>query len=152
MMVGDVLKYVARDFTSYIRCSPIPTHHLLPFTFRACAPYTPGQDMKTLKEKMPRESTIEAHLVKRVKELGGKSSKFVSPGENDQPDRICVLPSGTGLHRNPAFLVECKRPKGKPPTESQLAKAAEWRMFGVNVYHAATKSDVDYILEIEVSA
>ena len=99
--------------------------------------------MKILKEKMPRESTIEAYLVKCAKALGGKSSKFVSPGEADQPDRLVKLP------RVPMFMVECKRPKGKPPSEGQLAKAAEWRSFGVRVYHAATKADVDYILETE---
>lgn len=100
--------------------------------------------MKVLKEKMPRESTIEAYLVKRAKALGGKSSKFVSPGEADQPDRLVKLP------HTPMFLVECKRPKGKPPSEGQIAKAAEWRSFGVHVYHVATKSDVDHVLEIEL--
>lgn len=99
--------------------------------------------MKTLKEKMPRESTIEAYLVRCVKALGGKSSKFVSPGEADQPDRLVKLP------HVPLFLVECKRPKGKPPSAGQLAKATEWRGVGVHVYHAATKADIDYILDTE---
>ena len=38
------------------------------------------------------EKDIEAKLRKRVKELGGRAYKFVSPGNSGVPDRIIVLP------------------------------------------------------------
>jgi hypothetical protein len=37
------------------------------------------------------ERTIEAALVRRVKELGGLCEKFVSPGRRSVPDRIVTL-------------------------------------------------------------
>ena len=39
-----------------------------------------------------RESTIEAHLVKRVKELGGECRKVTWPGRRGAPDRLVMLP------------------------------------------------------------
>ena len=41
-----------------------------------------------------REKEIEIHLVKRVKELGGRAYKFVSPGVSGVPDRLVCLPGG----------------------------------------------------------
>ena len=58
------------------------------------------------------EKLVEAALVKRVKELGGKCEKFVSPGRRSVPDRIVTLPGGR------IVFVECKAP-GKKPTELQ---------------------------------
>lgn len=41
-----------------------------------------------------KESTIEAKLVRKVRELGGLCYKFVSPGNPGVPDRLIVLPEG----------------------------------------------------------
>ena len=40
------------------------------------------------------EKKIEEKLRKRMKSIGGRCYKFVSPGNNGVPDRICVFPSG----------------------------------------------------------
>ena len=40
------------------------------------------------------ESAIEGRLRDRVKLLGGRCLKFVSPGQNGVPDRIILLPGG----------------------------------------------------------
>lgn len=41
-----------------------------------------------------KESTIEAKLVRKVRELGGLCYKFVSPGNPGVPDRLIILPEG----------------------------------------------------------
>jgi len=64
------------------------------------------------------ERTIEAALVRRVKELGGLCEKFVSPGRRSVPDRIVTLPGGR------IVFVEVKAP-GKGPTE--LQERDHWR-------------------------
>lgn len=53
-----------------------------------------------------RESAIERYLVKRVKEVGGRAYKFVSPGRRNVPDRIVVLPGGR------LYFVEVKATAG----------------------------------------
>lgn len=55
-----------------------------------------------------RESAVESHFKKRVKERGGYAYKFVSPGHRGVPDRIAVMPAGITI------WVELKRPKGEP--------------------------------------
>ncbi len=44
---------------------------------------------------MRRESDVEAHLVKRVKELGGECRKVTWIGRNGAPDRLVMLPGVT---------------------------------------------------------
>ncbi|NLY20696.1 MAG: VRR-NUC domain-containing protein [Tissierellia bacterium] len=53
------------------------------------------------------EKKIEKTLRLRMKKLGGRCFKFVSPGNNGVPDRICIFPSGQ------LVFVELKRPGGK---------------------------------------
>jgi len=61
-----------------------------------------------------RESDIEAHLVKRVKELGGEVRKVKWIGRNGAPDRLVMLPvrlSGVLRDYPPATIwVELKAP------------------------------------------
>lgn len=40
------------------------------------------------------EKDVEQYLCKRVKEMGGKAYKFVSPGNAGVPDRLVVVPTG----------------------------------------------------------
>ena len=56
---------------------------------------------------MERESKIEEWLNTQIKNLGGKSYKFVSPGNPGVPDRIYLLPGGK------VYFVELKRVIGK---------------------------------------
>lgn len=61
-----------------------------------------------------RESAIEKHLKKKVKERGGLCWKFVSPGLVGVPDRVVALPGGAVL------WVELKAPgKELRPTQER---------------------------------
>lgn len=90
-----------------------------------------------------REKTIEAYLRDRVKALGGKAYKFVSPGNNGVPDRLVVIP---GI---PDFFVELKAP-GRKSTPLQLAKQSEIKRMGRTVYVADSKAKIDEILTEEL--
>jgi len=79
-----------------------------------------------------RESTIEAHLVKQIKSLGGVAYKFTSPQRRSVPDRLCVLPKGV------SFFVECKAP-GAKPTPGQEREIAQLRAKGHTVFIIDTK-------------
>lgn len=64
-----------------------------------------------------RERDIEAHLVKRVKELGGEVRKVKWIGRRGAPDRLVMLPYSTEwakrgwVHRGGAVVwVELKAP------------------------------------------
>lgn len=57
--------------------------------------------------KETRESKIESGLKARIKKMGGRYYKFVSPQNNGVPDRIVVY---NGL----VVFVELKRPKEEP--------------------------------------
>lgn len=62
-----------------------------------------------------RESTIEARLVRMVRERGGLCYKFVSPGNPGVPDRLVVLPDGRTVY------VELKNEVGR------LSKLQVWQ-------------------------
>lgn len=49
-----------------------------------------------------------------IKKLGGKSYKFVSPGNSGVPDRIIFLPEGK------IFFIELKTKKGTPSKLQRL--------------------------------
>lgn len=83
-----------------------------------------------------RESTIEAYLRDRVKELGGKAYKFVSPGNDGVPDRLVCLPGGL------AIFVELKAP-GKKPTNMQRFQHGKLQALGFSVWVIDSKSMVD---------
>lgn len=83
-----------------------------------------------------RESTIEAYLRDRVKELGGKAYKFVSPGNNGVPDRLVCLPGGK------VVFVELKAP-GKTPTQMQMFQHGKLQALGFQVWVIDSKGMVD---------
>lgn len=59
------------------------------------------------------EKDVEQYLCKRVKEMGGKANKFVSPGNAGVPDRLVVVPTGLeSLVTAIYLLVEVKKPGG----------------------------------------
>lgn len=82
-----------------------------------------------------REKEVEQYLVKRVKEVGGKAYKWVSPGNDGVPDRIVFLSGVTAL-------VELKAP-GKKPTPLQMAKHRELEKLGQRVFVLDNREKVD---------
>ena len=82
------------------------------------------------------EKEIEKYLVQRVKAVGGKAYKWVSPGNDGVPDRIVFWPNGQ------VDLVELKAP-GKKPTALQLSKHKELEDLGQTVWVADSKEAVD---------
>lgn len=85
---------------------------------------------------MTREIEIEQYLVKKVKLMGGKAYKWVSPGNDGVPDRIVVWPDGR------IVFVELKAP-GKHPTPLQSAKHSELRRLRQVVNIIDSKEKVD---------
>ena len=53
------------------------------------------------------EKDIESKLKNKVKKLGGRAYKFVSPGNSGIPDRLIILPGGK------VGFAELKRPGRK---------------------------------------
>lgn len=73
-----------------------------------------------------RESIIEVYLRDRVKAMGGKAYKFVSPGNSGVPDRLVLLPGGRSI------FIELKAP-GKVPTPIQILQHRKIRALGFTV-------------------
>lgn len=57
---------------------------------------------------MIRERDIEQALIRAVRKSGGMCLKFISPGMDGVPDRICLWPGGR------IAFAEVKKPEGKP--------------------------------------
>lgn len=88
-----------------------------------------------------RENVIEAYLRDRVKEIGGKAYKFVSPGNSGVPDRLVLLPVGR------CIFVELKAP-GKDPTLKQLLQHKKIGALGFKVSLIDSKEKVDEFIRI----
>lgn len=93
-----------------------------------------------------RESQIEAHLVKRVKELGGECRKVQWIGRNGAPDRLVMLPWTY------AIWVELKNPEtilAFPADARERAQAREhdrMRALGQRVEVIGTIEGVEELL------
>lgn len=64
-----------------------------------------------------RENAVEANICRQVKALGGVAWKWISPGRQGVPDRICILPGGR------IIFVELKRPgrgDGRSPAQKKV--------------------------------
>jgi hypothetical protein len=84
-----------------------------------------------------RESEIEKHLVKRVKELGGEVRKVSWIGRRGAPDRLVMLPEVRGRFdweniRAQTIWVELKA-TGKKAEPHQLREHARMRAMGQSV-------------------
>ncbi len=86
-----------------------------------------------------REKNIEQYLVRRVKELGGRAYKFVSPGNNGVPDRIVILPGGK------IFFAEMKAP-GRKTTALQNMQIKRLKDLGQKVYVLDSRKSIDLCL------
>jgi len=87
-----------------------------------------------------REKDIEQYLTTRVKALGGRAYKFVSPGNAGVPDRLVCLPGGR------AVFAELKAP-GRRPTALQKAQIARLDKLGFATYILDSKEAVDGFLD-----
>ena len=74
-----------------------------------------------------REKTVEANLVKAVKNLGGLAPKFISPGLDGVPDRLVLLPGGK------LAFIELKAP-GKELRPLQVRRKRQLEALGFLVY------------------
>lgn len=87
-----------------------------------------------------RENIIEAYLRDRIKAVGGKAYKFVSPGNSGVPDRLVLLPGGRSI------FVELKAP-GKEPTAKQLLQHNKLIILGFTVLIIDSKEKVDKFID-----
>lgn len=85
------------------------------------------------------ERDAEKLLRDEVKKLGGKSYKFISPGNSGVPDRIVLL-------FGRVFFIELKKPKGEP-TAVQASVHKDFRDQGTQVYVLRGKEAVRAWLE-----
>jgi len=86
------------------------------------------------------ERDVEAHLVARVKSLGGIAMKLTSPQRRSVTDRIVLLPGGR------VVFVELKSP-GKKPTDAQMREHERLRAIQMDVRVIDTKEGVDAFIE-----
>ena len=96
-----------------------------------------------MSESAPKEVNLEAYLIRKVCDLGGKCFKFYSPGSAGMPDRLIVLPGGV------IAFMELKR-LGEEPNDLQAKRIADLRKLQANAYWASTREQVDVVmLELE---
>ena len=85
-----------------------------------------------------RESQIERHLVKRVKELGGEVRKVQWIGRRGAPDRLAMQPGRT-------LWVELKAP-GEKAKPHQVREHERMRKMGQRVEIVDSCERVDEVL------
>lgn len=97
-----------------------------------------------------RESQIEAHLVKRVKELGGECRKVQWAGRRGAPDRLVMLPAHSApflpWHQAQTIWVELKAP-GVKPEAHQLREHERMRKMGQRVVVIDSIEGVEELLK-----
>lgn len=86
------------------------------------------------------EKYIEKKIVEKVKALGGRAYKFVSPGNAGVPDRLIVLPGGK------VGFAEMKSSKGRP-SKLQENQIRFLRNLDCNVEIISTVEQIDKFLE-----
>lgn len=91
-----------------------------------------------------REKTIEEHLVKAVRLMGGLAPKFVSPGLDGVPDRLLLLPDGR------MAFAELKAP-GKQLRPLQIRRKRQLETLGFRVFVIDSTDQIGGVLD-ELSA
>lgn len=86
------------------------------------------------------EKYIEKKLVAAVKNMGGISLKFVSPGVDGVPDRIVLLPMGK------TAFVECKA-TGKKMRPLQVRRKRQLEALGFSVYCLDSVEQIGGVLD-----
>ena len=95
-----------------------------------------NRERRNILEAAVREKEIESYLRDRIRRIGGKAYKFVSPGNNGVPDRLVCLPGGQ------AVFVELKAP-GKAPRPIQIHQIGMLKQLGFRVEVIDSKEQVD---------
>lgn len=85
------------------------------------------------------ERDIEAHLVKRCKEIGALCEKFTSPARRNVPDRIVT-------YKGDVIFVELKA-TGEKPNEAQQRDHKRRHDAGAQVVWTDSKEGVEKIIE-----
>ena len=91
------------------------------------------------------EKDVERALVRAVKNMGGISPKFVSPGLDGVPDRIVLLPMGR------IAFVELKSP-GKKMRPLQIRRKKQLESLGFRVYCINSTEQIGGVLNEICSA
>lgn len=86
------------------------------------------------------EKYIEQKLVEKVKKLGGRAYKFVSPGNIGVPDRLVVLPE------NKVGFVEVKRQNGRL-SKLQKNQLEFLKSLGCKTFVLWNINEIDQIIE-----
>lgn len=87
-----------------------------------------------------KEQIIEKYLTHKIKCAGGKSYKWVSPGNNGVPDRIVIFPNGK------IVFVELKAP-GKVPTAYQQLVHRELKRLNCEVVVIDSIEQIDELIK-----
>ena len=87
-----------------------------------------------------REKTVEAELVKAVRNFGGLALKFISPGLDGVPDRLVLLPGGK------IAFIELKAP-GKELRPLQVRRKRQLEALGFLVYCIDRPEQIGGILD-----
>ena len=85
------------------------------------------------------EKELERKFVKAVKKAGGRTYKFVSPGNAGVPDRLVILPG------NHIGFVELKQ-TGKKPTAIQNRQMDRLENLGCHVYLLDRPEEIDELI------
>ena len=104
-----------------------------------------------------KERDIEAHLVRRVRELGGEVRKVQWIGRRGAPDRVVMLPPGIVVYPGPEYgytiWVELKNPKtiltfpANPHERQQAREHERMRAMGQRVEVIGTIEQVESLLQ-----
>ena len=86
------------------------------------------------------EKAVEVYLVKRMREIGGRAYKWVSPGNDGVPDRMCIFPGGR------VELAELKGAGGRV-SRLQAHRFAELSGMGRRVWVLWSRDSIDRFIE-----
>lgn len=86
------------------------------------------------------EKQIEQKLIEGVKELGGVTFKFISPGAAGVPDRVVILPGGT------VHFVELKA-AGGAASKLQQRMIHKLRRLDVTAVVLTGRNEVEHYLD-----
>ena len=86
------------------------------------------------------EKQIERALVRQVTKSGGLCLKWVSPGWDGVPDRICLFDDGK------IGFVEVKS-RGQKPRRLQIVRHEQLRQLGFKVFVLANPDDIPRIID-----
>lgn len=92
-----------------------------------------------------RELVVERYLVRKLKALGARADKRITPGRRHASDRHVLF--SEGRHD----FVECKRPGAPRPRPGQAREHRRLRARGFNVFVIATHEDADAYIESRIA-